>query len=266
MVTALADEIEAAYHAVRPLSPPSSRGTGFDLGTAYGVESELARRRVDAGHHVVGRKVGFANRAMWRILKLDALVWAHMYDDTVRHAPGNEATLALRGKHSPRIEPEIVFKTAKALPSGVSDPTEVLRHVEWIALGFEIIDCLYPDWKFQPVDFVAAYGLHAALIVGEPQRVTAETIATLAEQLPQFSVRLSKNGVLVEEGSGKNALRSPALCLGELASVVRDQPLEAGELVSTGTLTAAQPLAAGDTWTAQVGGISLPALALHVTD
>ena len=43
----------------------------------------------------------------------------------------------------------------------------------WKSLGFEIIDCVYQDWKFQPPDFVASYGLHAALIVGAPIAVDA---------------------------------------------------------------------------------------------
>ena len=42
-------------------------------------------------------------------------------------------------------------------------PAAVLDCVESIALGFEIIDCVYPDWKFTPIDFVASYGLHAGL-------------------------------------------------------------------------------------------------------
>jgi hypothetical protein len=33
-----------------------------------------------------------------------------------------------------------------------------------------------------------------------------------------------KNGELVEEGSGKNSLRSPALCLAELAAAIAKQP------------------------------------------
>ena len=40
-----------------------------------------------------------------------------------------------------------------------ADAAAVLEAVEWLALGFEIIDCVYVDWKFQPPDFVAAYGL-----------------------------------------------------------------------------------------------------------
>jgi 2-oxo-3-hexenedioate decarboxylase len=159
---------------------------------------------------------------------------------------------------APKIEPEIVLKMKEPL-TGSTDAAVILNHVEWIALGFEIIDCLFPDWKFQPVDFVAALGLHKALIVGDPHPVTTAAIPKLAEDLPAFKLRLSKDRQLVEEGSGKNSLRSPALCLGELARV---RPLKPGELVSSGTLTTSTLIAAGEEWTAEVEGIDLPPLAL----
>ena len=113
---------------------------------------------------------------------------------------------------APKIEPEIVFRLRKPLAAGDLDPAAILDAVEWLALGFEIIDCPFPDWKFQPVDFVASFGFHAGLVVGEPRLVEPTMISTLVEQLPRFTVRLMKNGELVEEGSGKNSLRSPALC------------------------------------------------------
>jgi 2-oxo-3-hexenedioate decarboxylase len=111
--------------------------------------------------------------------------------------------------------------------------------------------------------------LHAALVVGEPHAVTSSDIAALVEQLPKFKVRLSKNGQLVEEGSGRNSLRSPALCLAELASAMAKQPgaepLAAGDLVSSGTPTESTPIQPGATWSAAVEGLDLPPLTLHVT-
>jgi 2-oxo-3-hexenedioate decarboxylase len=261
---ALAQELLAAYADRRTVEAPSARDAGFDLATAYAVESELARLRRAAGHAAVGRKVGFANKAMWRVLKLDTLVWAHMYDDTVQHAKKGVASLALDRMCSPKIEPEIVFKLNQPLATANPEPAVVLGAVEWLALGFEIIDCVFPDWKFQPADFVAAFGLHAGLVVGEPVRVEAAMVPALADQLPRFKIRLMKDGELVEEGSGRNALRSPALCLAELAAALARQPgadpLVAGELISTGTLTTSYPIAAGETWSAEVEGIDLPSL------
>jgi 2-keto-4-pentenoate hydratase len=264
-IRALGLELTAAYADRRTLSTPPSHD-GLDLPTAYLVERELVRMRRSVGHKTVGVKVGYANKAMWRMLKLETLVWAHMYDHTVRYAAANVATLSLTHTISPKIEPEIVFKMKAPLSADITDPAAALEAVEWLALGFEIIDCPYADWTYQPADFVAALGLHTALVVGEPRRVTSAHVSTLVEQLPNFKVRLSKDGQLVGEGSGRNSLRSPALCLAELASAMAKQdgvePLAAGDLVSSGTLTESTPIQPGGTWTASVEGIDLSALTL----
>jgi len=272
-IQGLALELTAAYAGCRALATPPSSRDGLDLPTAYAVERELVRMRRAAGRQSVGVKVGYANKALWRALKLETLVWAHMYDDTVRYAHGNAAALSLARMISPRIEPEIVFKMKAPLGAGITEAAAALEAVEWLALGFEIIDCPYADWKYQPADFVAAYGLHTALIVGEPHPVTAANISELVEQLPTFKVRLSRDGMSERaddiEGSGRNSLRSPALCLAELASAMAKQegaePLAPGDLVSSGTLTDSTPIQPGATWTASVEGIALSTLALTLT-
>lgn len=244
-------------HAEPVAATPSAVDPAFDLDSAYAVEAEFRRLRGQAGHQPVGRKVGFANKAMWRVLKLETLVWDSMYDDTVHDGA---SALSLAGCISPRIEPEIVFRLKEPTESGGLDA------VEWMALGFEIIDCPFPGWQFKPVDFVAAFGLHRALVVGEHCPVDAGTIPHLTETLASFKLRLLKNGELVEEGSGRNSLRSPALCLAELATAVLRRtgaPLAAGEYISTGTLTNPQPVAAGETWQAEADG--LPVAGLTVT-
>jgi 2-oxo-3-hexenedioate decarboxylase len=265
---ALAREIASAHANREAITvPPSAREGGLDLASAYAVEHELMHLRQAEGHRTVGRKVGFANKAMWRVLKLDTLVWAHMYDNTVRHAANNEATVSIGNMIAPKIEPEIVFRV-KAPLDGAIDAGPVLHCVESIALGFEIIDCVYPDWKFTPIDFVAAFGLHAGLIVGAPKAVQADDIPPLIDQLASFTVTLQKNSQTVAQGSGKNSLKSPALCLGELgAAIVRQggAPLAPGEYVSSGTLTEAQLLTPGETYTAIVEGIDLPALTVRIT-
>lgn len=267
-VEKLALEIRDAYSKCQliPL-PPSSRDQGFDMAAAYAVEAELVCLRTLSGRTTVGRKVGFANKAMWRRSKLDTLVWAHMYDDTVHYATNGAATFSLAGRYAPKIEPEIVFGLKSPLASGSADAASVLKVVEWLAVGIEIVDCVFPDWKFEPVDLVAAFGFHTGLVVGEPQAVELEKIPPLVEQLARFKLKLLKEGHLVEEGSGKNSLGSPALCLGELAGAIVRQsgvvPLAAGELISTGTLTTPQPVAAGETWRAEVEGMDLPGLTLR---
>jgi 2-keto-4-pentenoate hydratase len=265
---ALARELFSAFETGGMIEIPPSARPGFDLNTAYDVETTLKQFREAAGHKAVGRKVGYANKAMWRVLKLETLVWAHMYDDTVHYADGNSATLTVGHPRLLKIEPEIVFGLKEPVTGESSDAASALASADWLALGFEIIDCPFPEWKFQPSDFVASFGLHTALVVGERIKVRPDLVPTLIEELARFKLRMAKNGEIVEEGSGRNSLKSPALCLAELGAAISrrfpSHPLSAGEIVSSGTLTAGHAIGKGDLWTAEVEGISLPSLTLRL--
>jgi len=260
-------ELMSAYETGTMVATPPSLRPGFNLDTAYAVEAELKNVRELGGHKAIGRKVGYANKAMWRALKLETLVWAHMYEDTVHFNDTNSATLTLPNVRSLKIEPEIVFGMREQVTAEKPDAAAALMSVEWLAMGFEIIDCPFPDWKFQPSDFVASFGLHAALVIGERIQVGRDNLAALSEELGQFKVRMSKNGEFIEEGSGKNSLKSPALCLAELSVAIAKRfpsaPLGAGEIVSSGTLTAGHFLEKNDLWKADLDGIPLPSLTLR---
>jgi len=192
-----------------------------------------------------------------------------MFDDTVHTASKGEASLSVDRMRAPKIEPEIVFKLKRPLNgTDLADPASTLAAVEWMALGFEIVDCPYPDWKFQPIDFVAALGFHRALIVGDAQALSVGQIPAVAEALPVFTAQLSRDGVVVAEGGGKNILKSPALCLAELAGAMAKQtgaePLAAHDLITTGSLTDPQFIHAGETWMATVEGLDVRPLTLRL--
>ena len=268
-VEAIARELMSAQETGQMVPRPPSSRPGFDLNSAYQVEGLLKGWRESAGHRAVGYKIGYGNKAMWRILKLETLVWAHMYDDTVHQSRDNSARLLLAHPRSLKIEPEIVFGMKQAIDSADPDAVAAIRATEWLAMGFEIIDCPFPEWQFQPSDFVASFGLHAALVIGERVSLGSDRIPQLADELARSKVRMLRNGQLVEEGTGRNALRSPALCLAELGRAMKKRSgheLGSGrEIVSTGTLTAGHLIESGDHWAAEVEGLAVPPLRLELT-
>jgi 2-keto-4-pentenoate hydratase len=99
--------------------------------------------------------------------------------------------------------------------------------------------------------------------------VTPADIPSLFEKLASFNATLAKDGQLVAQGGGKNVLQNPALCLAELAAAISRhptaEPLAAGDVITSGALTDGQPIAGGQTWTATVSGLDLPALSTHIT-
>ena len=267
-ITTLARELYDAYTRGSTVAvPPSSRDGGCDLDTGYAVEAEIVRTRRAAGRKTVGRKLGLGNRAVWKALNLKTLVWASMYDDTVQYARNGRGSISVAKMRAPKIEPEIAVKV-KAVPSGAT-PEAAIEAVEWIALAFEIVDCPYPEWKFQGGDFMASLGLHAALLVGEPRAVRPGETATLIEQLGAFTATLTKNGDVAQQGGGKNVLDNPALCLAEFVSALPQQkftePLQPGEIITTGSLTPAPLISAGEQWRVEAAGLDVAPLTVDLT-
>lgn len=265
-IRGLATEMMAARSEGKAVeSRPSSRDSGFNLPAAYQVEEELAQLRRADGHKTTGRKIGFTNKAVWPRLDLDTIVWGYVFDDTVHYASGNHFILPIGQMVAPRIEPEIVFKLKSEVNLTLAaDAVKVLEAVEWMALGFEIVDCPYPNWRYRPADMVAAFAFHGALVIGDPHPL--KNRGQLAGQLATFKLNLLKNGETAAEGTGKNVYDSPALCLGQLARTIKAQQgvdrLVAGEVITTGTITDAQPVAIGEEWAAITEGLNLPSLSI----
>ena len=141
-----------------------------------------------------------------------------------------------------------------------ADTDEVLPSIDWIAHGIEIVQSHFPGWQFKAADTIADWGLHATLIVGKPlemKRLGADVVA----DIENFTVTLSCDGDVHEQGRGSNALGSPLKAVGHLLSVLAKQPhasaLQSGEMVTTGTLTAALPIRPGQTWSTNIKGIEL---------
>src|SRR6202140_1398036 len=129
---AIAQELLSAYETGQMVPIPPSARPGFDLNMAYEVEATLKRSREAAGHRAVGRKVGYANKAMWRVLKLETLVWAHMYDDTVHYSDSNLAAVTLAHSRSLKVEPEIVFGLKEPIKNEGLDAAAALTSTDWL--------------------------------------------------------------------------------------------------------------------------------------
>ena len=253
--------------------PLTSRVPAFSIEDAYKVSIEVLRRRERSGWKRTGRKIGFTNRTIWDQYGVYQPIFGYMYDSTVREATvqverGPGGTIELSSLAQPLIEPEIVFRL-RATPPVTGDPVALLRCIEWYGHGFEIVQCHFPSWKFQVADTIADGGLHGRYLVGPRVPVLARTEQALASDLESFRITLSKDGEVAAEGGGALVLDSPVNALAHLVKLLDSLPdhpkLEAGELVTTGTLTTALPVEAGQTWSTRFEGLPLPGLSLRFT-
>jgi 2-oxo-3-hexenedioate decarboxylase len=261
----IADALIAAYDTATTLPPITASAPDFSVADGYAVLHDIETRRRAQSWTAVGRKIGFTNRTIWPRYGVYQPMWAHVWTRTVHFARDGKATLPLNGLVQPRIEPEVVFKLKGSVPLA-DDAAAVLASVEWMAPGFEIVQSHFPDWKFAAADCTAAFGLHGALVIGAPLAVTDANRAALAAALPAFELTLSRDDIVIDRGVGANVLGSPALALAHLARLLADQPqspkLAAGEIITTGTVTDAWPIAAGEVWSSDYGALGIKGLAL----
>jgi 2-oxo-3-hexenedioate decarboxylase len=252
-----------AFESQRLIGLLSDRDPELDENRAYAIASEVHERRVERGEKPVGRKIGFTNRAVWSQRGLDAPIWGYMYDTTVRYAGAGHARVDVGHLIQPRIEPEIQLHFART-PPVTRDETAILDCIDWIAHGFELVQCPYPDWQFRVVDAIAACAVHGLLVVGPP--VAVADIESCAAKLRSFALTLSRNGEQLATGGGTDVLDSPLLAFAHLAEVLARQthfpPVQAGEIVTTGTLTDLFPAAAGEHWSTTLEGIDLPGMSV----
>lgn len=235
----------------------------LELEDASRVTSLLRAAFEARGETIIGRKIGFTNRDMWEAYGVHAPIWGYCTDRTTFELEDTPVQ-SVKNFAEPRIEPEIIFGLKKApLPS--MDQSALLDCVDWISLGYEVVQSIYPDWKFAAFDTVAANALHGTLLVGRRHSIAKRKVAWQHE-LATFRAELYCDGNLSQTGGGALVLNSPLFALRHLIKLLANDPynppLRAGEIISTGTLTLAMPVRAGQTWTTKVHGISLENITL----
>ena len=244
------------------LAAPDERERLQNLSEGQQIQAEINGLRLARGDKPLGFKIGFTNRALWPLYGVFHPIWAPVWDRTVFQSDAgrsvqivdidmNTIGKPLSGFSLPRLEPEIVLGLRKA-PASSSLP-DVADAVEWVAHGFEIVQSAYPDWSFTAAESFAAQGLHGALLVGPRRTVIAHS--QLPALLSAVRLNLCCNGDVIADGDGTAVLDGPVQALAHLVEMLGRQPplaepfvLGAGSIVTTGTLTDAQPLLPRQHW------------------
>jgi 2-oxo-3-hexenedioate decarboxylase len=262
---ALAEAVVAAYDAAVPMTLPSVARPGLTLAEAYVVAGDVVRRRQARGERVVGWKIGFTNRTIWDRYGVHAPIWGPVWNTTARLLDGVSADVSVAPLCQPRIEPEVVFGIARPPEPGM-DEAALAGCLAWVAHGIEIVHTHCDGWRFTAPDTVVDGALHGRLFVGP--RVPVAGWTRLGTDLAATTMTLACDGREVDRGVGANVLDGPLAALrvwiDAMARWTPDWRLEPGQVVSTGTITDAWPIAPGQRWTTIPGGTRFAGLTLDV--
>ena len=225
-----ADVLQACEQERVDRPPITDEWPELDLDSAYAVQDEVLRRKLEAGERLIGVKLGLTSRAKQQRINVHAPLTGWLTDAMVLPAgvpvPQDELI-------HPRAEPEIVFVLGRALEGPGVTAATAMAAVDMVYGGLEIIDSRYRDFRFTLTDVVADNASSAKFVIGGVGRRPEELDLALE------AVLLEVDGAVVDSATGAAVQGHPAEALALAANDLaqRGLRLEAGWIVLTGGMT-----------------------------
>jgi 2-oxopent-4-enoate/cis-2-oxohex-4-enoate hydratase len=248
LIHRLGDELYQALSSRQVVDPLTSRHADMSIEDAYQVQQRMLSHRLAAGECVVGKKIGVTSKAVMNMLGVFQPDFGYLLDGMIYNE--GEA-IPMDRLIQPKAEGEIAFVLKKRLMGPGVSAADVLAATEGVMACFEIVDSRIRDWKINIQDTVADNASCGVFVLGDalvdPRRVDLLTCGMVLE----------KNGEIVGTGAGAAALGSPVNAVVWLANTLGRHgiPLEAGEVVLSGSLAAMFPVKGGDCLRVTIGGI-----------
>lgn len=231
-----------------PIEPFTQLAPTISLEQAYEIQLAYVEQKKQAGHKVIGKKIGATSKAIQNMFNVNQQDYGHLFDYML-YKSGD--TINIDQLIQPKVESELAFVLKEDIKGPNITPLDVLLAIDYIVPAFEIIDSRIADWRIKFEDTVSDNGSSGLVVLGE-QRLSIYDI-----DLTTIGLNTYQNGELIEMGTGSNVLGSPINSAVWLANALQqfNVPLLAGEVILTGAFTSALPIKKGDHFKAAFGQI-----------
>lgn len=249
MLRNIAESLYAARVAGRTIAPPSRTAGLADVAAAYAIQLHNRDRRERAGDQPIGRKVGLTSAAAQRQFAVESPALGTLWQST-RFDRG--ARIAIGDRRGVRVEAEIALVLGHAIADSEVGDDALRQAVRGVRAGLEIVDSRITDWQVTLADLVADNTAGWGAVIGADERPLADIDLVAAH------MQMQQNGQLVSEGTGAAVLGNPLRALRWAAeqAIRLGRPLQAGEIVLTGSLGPVVAATAGDCFTAHISGFA----------
>jgi len=240
--------------AARTGTAPLTDSMELDEATALDVQDAVVRARVDAGHAIVGAKLGLTSVAKQKQMNVDRPLYGWLTADM---QVDTGAAVRCDTYIQPRVEPEIAFLLGRDLEGPSVTAAQVLAATEAVFGAIDVLDSRYAGYKFTFNDVTADNASSAGFILG------GTAMDPYGIDLRLTGCVLEKNGELIATAAGAAVMGHPASAVAWLVRALarRGQGLEAGHVVMAGGMTEAVAVSPGDTVVAtfdRLGSVEIP--------
>jgi 2-keto-4-pentenoate hydratase len=221
---------------------------GDPVACAYAVQQHNARRRIEGGARVVGRKIGLTSTAVQAQLGVDSPDFGILFADM---AYGDGEAIPLARTLQPKVEAEIALVLERDLTFERHTFADLVSATAYALPAIEVVGSRIQNWEIKLLDTVADNASSSAFVLGSrPVRLGRLDLVNCA-------MAMERRGETVSEGSGAACLANPlnaAVWLADMMVRV-GTPLRAGEVLLTGALGPMVAVAPGDQFVARIEGL-----------
>jgi 2-keto-4-pentenoate hydratase len=235
------DAIYGAHRdRVQIVAPSKSLGE-LSLAEGYEVQARVIARRCEAGERQVGWKIGATSFAILEQMKglIDAPMYGAMMSATTESDPEH---VRASDFFSLGFEAEIGIVLERPLCGPGVTNVDVIRAAAGVVAAVEIIDTRLQKGTGGLADGAADNASHGGSLLG-----TLMKPARGFDFLHEGAI-VRKNGKLFGSACGVEALGNPLSVVSWLANelATRERQIDAGHVISTGSLLKIMPAEAGD--------------------
>lgn len=244
LIAELADQLWEADCSGVPVEPLTGEHPQLGVDDAYAIQTHNIDRRIGAGAHIRGRKVGLTSRTMQELLGVDEPDFGVLLDDMFVE-DGDD--IALGEMVQPRVEAEMAFVLDRELAGPGVTTANALAAIGGVLPAIEIVDSRVAEWRIKLVDTIADNASSGKLVLGGRIRKVAEL------DLRLVGMALSRNGAVTDTGAGAAALGNPARCVAWLANKLAQFQitLQAGDVILPGAVHRMVTVEPGDVFRAE---------------
>jgi 2-oxo-3-hexenedioate decarboxylase len=227
-----------------PIDPFTDANPDLSLEDARRVRDIGVHVRLDGGETAAGARLGFTSRAKQDAAGIDGPVSGVLTSGMI-HPHGSP--IDLDALIQPRAEPELALLLARDL-AGPTTVAGVLAATEAAVAAVDVVDSRFRGFRYRAPDVVADNVGAGRVVLGS----RAIRVADL-EDLRLIGCVVRVDGDVTATAAAAAALGHPAAAVAWLVNT--GETLPRGSLVLTGGLTAAVPLRAGGSVTAEFDGL-----------
>jgi len=240
-IVAWTDAVHAAQREHVQIPGPSQSLGELSHDQAYEVQDRVVAHRIESGERQLGWKVGATSLALLEQMKgqIDEPIYGAVMSPTTWQEPD---AVCAADFSALTLEAEIGVVLATPLRGPNATRLDVLAAAAGALAAVEISDGRLEAGTANLADGLADSAYHGGLILGSPMR------PAVGFDFFHEGVVVRKNGRLVGSGCGAEAYGHPLDVVAWLANALarRGRGLEAGQVVSTGSLTQPFPAEVGD--------------------